>query len=82
MATIRSPFRGYNIAYCVELRGEGIHRVIAMIFDPLVYENVCEITILPMKLISAISQRKTSIGVLPTRWRRKPAGIEITSPSP
>ena len=37
------------------------------------------ITSLPTKLISAISQRETFIRVLPTRWRRKPAGIEITS---
>ena len=31
---------------------------------------------------SAISQWKTFIRVLPTRWRRKPAGIEITSLTP
>ena len=37
------------------------------------------ITSLPTKLISAISQRETFIRVLPTRRRRKPAGIEITS---
>jgi len=35
------------------------------------------ITSLPTKRISAISQRKTLIRVLPTRWRRKPAGIKI-----
>jgi len=37
------------------------------------------ITILPAKRISAISQWKTFTRVLPTRWRRKPAGTEITS---
>ena len=37
---------------------------------------------LPTELISVISQWKTFIRVLPTRRRRKPAGIEITSPSP
>ena len=37
---------------------------------------------LPTKRISVISQRKTFIKVLPTRWRRKPAGTEITSLSP
>ena len=39
------------------------------------------ITRLPTKRISAISQWKTFIRVLPTRWRRKPAGVEITSSS-
>jgi len=29
-----------------------------------------------------LSQRKTFMRVLPTRWRRKPAGIEIASMSP
>ena len=48
-------------------------------FDQLVYANVCMITSLPTKRISAISQRKTFIVVLPTRWRRKPASSEITS---
>jgi len=37
------------------------------------------ITSLPTKRISAISQRQTFMRVLRTRWRRKPAGIEITS---
>ena len=37
---------------------------------------------LPTKCISAISQWKTFIRVLPTSWRRKPAGIEITPLSP
>ena len=41
------------------------------------------ITSLPTKRISAISHRKkTFIRVLPTRWRRKPASVEITSLSP
>ena len=40
------------------------------------------ITNLPTKRISAILQWKTFIRVLPTRWRRKPASIEITSLSP
>ena len=40
------------------------------------------ITSLPRKRISAISQWKTFLRVLPTRWRRKPASIEITSLSP
>ena len=40
------------------------------------------VTSLPTKRISAISQWKTFITVLPTRWRRKPAGIEITLLSP
>jgi len=40
------------------------------------------ITSLPAKRISVILQRKTFIRVLPTRWRRKPASIEITSLSP
>ena len=31
------------------------------------------------KRVSAISQWQTFIRVLPTRWRRKPNGIEITS---
>ena len=48
----------------------------------MVYENVRMITNLPTKRISAILQWKTFIRVLPTRWRRKPASIEITSPSP
>ena len=33
---------------------------------------------LPTKRISAISLGKTFIRVLPTRWRRKPVGIEIS----
>jgi len=36
---------------------------------------------LPTKRISAISQRKTFPTVLPTRWRRQPAGTEITPSS-
>ena len=40
------------------------------------------ITSLPTKCISAISQWKSFLRVLPTRWRWKPAGIEITSLSP
>ena len=40
------------------------------------------ITSLPTKRISAISQWETFTRVLPTRWRRKPAGTEITSLSP
>ena len=48
----------------------------------MVHENICMITSSPTKLISAISQWKTFIRVLPTRWRRKPAGNEITSLSP
>ena len=48
----------------------------------MIYENVCMITSLPTKRISAISQWKTFLRVLPTRWRRKPAGIETTSLSP
>jgi len=31
----------------------------------------------PTKRIQAISQRQTFLRVLPTRWRRKPAGIDI-----
>jgi len=37
------------------------------------------ITSLPTKRISVISQLKSCLRVLPTRWRRKPAGIAITS---
>ena len=48
----------------------------------MVYENVGMTTSLPTKRISAISQWKTFLGVLLTRWRRKPAGIAITSLSP
>ena len=48
----------------------------------MVYENVCMITILPTKRISALSQWKTYMRVLPTRRRRKPAGTEITSLAP
>jgi len=48
----------------------------------LVYENVCMIVSSPTERISAISQWKTFTRVLPARWRRKPAGIEITSLSP
>ena len=59
-----------------------IYRVLYTTFDMLVCENVCTITSLPTKRISAISQWKTFVRVLPTRWRRKPAGTEITSLSP
>ena len=45
----------------------------------MVCENVCMITNLPTKRSSAISQWKTFISVLPTRWRRKPASIEIAT---
>ena len=36
------------------------------------------ITKQPTKRISTRSQWQTFLRVLPTRWRRKPAGIEIT----
>ena len=37
MATIRSPFCGYNLAYIMcEVKGRKIYRVISIIFDPLV----------------------------------------------
>ena len=48
----------------------------------MVNENVRMVISLPTKRISVISQWKTFITVLSTRWRRKPAGIEITSLSP
>ena len=48
----------------------------------MVYENVYMITSLPTKRISAISQWKPFLRVVPTRWRWMPAGIEITSLSP
>ena len=78
---IRSPFCGCSMAY-VWTQGPKIYGVIYVTFNPLVYENVCVITSLPTKRISAISQWKTFLRVLPTRWWRKPAGIEITSLSP
>ena len=59
-----------------------IYRVVKLAFNPLVYENVCIIIRSPAMRISAISQRKTFNRVLPTQWRRKAAGIEITSLSP
>jgi len=40
------------------------------------------ITSLATKRISVISQWQTFPSVLPTRWRQKAAGIEITSLSP
>jgi len=36
------------------------------------------ITSVPTKRILAISQWKTFLRVFPTRWRQKPAGVEIT----
>jgi len=77
MATIRSPFCGYNMAKCGPSYG-----VIKIKFNPSVYKNVCMITSWPTECILAIWQWQTFIGVLPTRWRWKPAGIEITSLSP
>jgi len=39
-------------------QGAKIYRVIYITFDPLVYENVCMLTSLPTKRISAISLGK------------------------
>ena len=48
----------------------------------MIYENVCMITSLQTKRISAISQWKTFIRILPTIWQRKLTRIEIASLSP
>jgi len=50
----------------------------------LVCENVCMITNLPTKRSSAISQWKTFISVLPTRWRRRSSrtGVQFSSVRP
>jgi len=77
VATIRSPYCG--VWHNVWSSGEKVHRVVEVTFNPLVYENVCMITSSPTKRISALSQWKTFMRVLPTRWRRQPAGIKITS---
>ena len=81
MVTIRSPFCEYNMAYCVDLSGEDLSYWLNYIQSVGLWKRLM-ITSSPTKRISAISQRKTFIRVLPTRWRRKPAGIEITSLSP
>ena len=66
MATIRSPFCGYNVAKCVELTGEDLSRVIQIKSNLLVNKNVRMIINLPTKKrISAISQWKTFIRVYP-----------------
>jgi len=83
MATIRSPFCGYNVAKCVESTGEDLSRVIQIKFNLLVNKNVRMIINLPTKkaYFSDITVENIYQS-LPTRWRRKPAGIEITSLSP
>ena len=58
----------------MQLRGvEELSCYLNNIHNPLVnlvYENVCIITILPTKRISALSQWKTFMRVLPTHWHR------------
>jgi len=65
----------------VELRGEDLSCYLNSIRSVGLW-NVCMITNLPTKRISATLQWKTFIRVLPTRWRRKPASIDIMSLSP
>jgi len=53
-----------------------IYHVIRIKFNHLVEENVHMITNLPTKRIQVMSEQQTFLRVLPTRWRRKPAGID------
>ena len=76
MAMIRSPFCGYNMTESLELMGEDLLCFLNKIQSAGLW-NVHMITSLPTKCITARSQWKTFIRVLPTRWRWKPAGIEI-----
>ena len=82
MATIRSPLCGYNMTQCVELMGEDLWRYLNKTQSVGLQKNVRAITRLPTERISARSQWQTFLRVLPTRWRPKPAGVEITSLPP
>jgi len=57
MATTRTPFCGYNVAQCVELRGEDLLCCLNNIRS-VGLRNVRTITSLPTKRTSAISQWK------------------------
>ena len=75
MVTTRSPCCGYNLARCVELKGEYLWS----------YSHKIESVSLRMSIRSLVTNREylstiiteTNIfRVLPTRWRRRPAGID------
>ena len=77
---IRSPFCGYNVAYCVELLcGANVDR-----FTMLFKQNLTR-WFKKMSTYLSDSTVTTFLRVLPTRRQRKPAGIDtydITSVSP
>ena len=76
MVTTRSPCCGYNLAWRAELKGE----------DLWSYSHKIESVSLQKKSIRSLAHQQsvfrrcyskpTFFRVLPTRWRRKPAGID------
>ena len=73
-------FCGYNMASCVELRGEDLsclNYIQSVGSWKCLYDQY-----LANKAHFSNITVKTFLRVLPTRWRRKPAGIEITSLPP
>jgi len=53
-----------------------IYHVTQIKFNRLVYENVHVIINLPTERIQVTAEQEF-VRVLPTRWRRKPAGIDM-----
>jgi len=72
--TIRSPFCGYNLAWCVELKAK-LYEVIHIKLNQFTKMPIRSLAYC-IKRIKALLQWATFFGVLPTRWRRKPAGID------
>jgi len=71
--TIRSPFCGYNLAWCVELKAK-LYEVIHIKLNQFTKMPIRSLAYC-IKRIKALLQWPTFFSVLPTRWRRKPAGI-------
>ena len=73
-ATIRSPFCVYNLAWCVELKAK-LYEVIHIKLNQFTKMPIRSLAYC-IKRIKALLQWPTFFSVLPTRWRRKPAGID------
>jgi len=72
--TIRSPFCGYNLAWCVELKAK-LYEVIHIKLNQFTKMPIRSLAYC-IKRTKALLQWPTFFSVLPTRWRRKPAGID------
>ena len=76
MVTIRSPFCGYNLAWCVELTGE-VSPYYWNKIQPVCLRKLSTWSLIYRKSVLKWQQSNNISNSLPTRWRRKPANIDM-----